>query len=393
MRISIVTSFFPPDRIAGAELGAYFMARGLSERGHDVHVIVTRKGKTPSGTEKRESFKVHWMPFLDVRGLRFISELFFAILALLRIRPDIIHGQCLLPSGFIASLVGLLMRRPSVLYLYGQDVTHIQPYFRATFGRFAIKYGCHVMAQAKHTRDVAMKTYDKRPIKVFYSGIDLDRFKIPDKNWRGELKLPEKGINVLFIGRFLVIKNIDILINAVAEARKEIPDLNLLIVGTGDMEAALHQQAASLGMSEVTYFLGAVPNSEVAKYYASADIFVLPSRSESFGLVNIEAMAMGLPVISTTVMGIPEVIKDGVNGYLVPPGDVRALADKIRLLAGDEKERKKFSDINKKDALRFNWETIIPKLEKLYVALVVNGPFRASPGANNPGELENRYAG
>ncbi|TET33805.1 MAG: glycosyltransferase family 1 protein [Planctomycetota bacterium] len=375
MKIAIVISFFPPDRIAGAELGAYFMARELARMGHDVHVIVTRRGGMPLGKERRDGFTIHWLPFIDIPGLRFVGELFFGALAIADIRPDLIHGQCLLPGGFLAALMGLLLRRPSIMYLYGQDVTHVKPHFRVTFGWFAVRYCCHVMAQAKHTCEVAMRTYSGRPIEVFYSGIDLSRFRIPERDYRGELKLPADGVNVLFVGRFLDIKNIDVLLDAVAQVRNDAGDINLLLIGTGDIEAALHAQAVRLGITDIVYFLGTVPNSEIARYFASADIFVLPSRSESFGLVNVEAMAMGLPVISTTVMGIPEVVEDGVNGYLVPPGKVVPLAEKIRALAKDAGLRRRFAKANREKAARYDWCEIVPELERRYRLLAAAGPY------------------
>jgi glycosyltransferase involved in cell wall biosynthesis len=137
---------------------------------------------------------------------------------------------------------------------------------------------------------------------------------------------------LLFVGRLVPYKGVDVLLRAITTL-----DLRLVVVGDGPMRAALEAQNAALGADRVT-FAGSVPDSELAALYHACDLFVLPSitRAEAFGMVQIEAMACGKPVVSTAVAsGVPWVNQHEVTGLVVPPGDADALARAIRALLAD----------------------------------------------------------
>jgi glycosyltransferase involved in cell wall biosynthesis len=107
------------------------------------------------------------------------------------------------------------------------------------------------------------------------------------------------------------------------------------LIGEGQLEGEYRQLVADLGLTERVTFRGAVPNDEVLRSMAASAVTVVPSRSEAFGLVNIESFAVKTPVIASAVGGIPEIIRDGVDGFLVPPDDPKALAEKLRRLLSD----------------------------------------------------------
>ncbi len=130
-------------------------------------------------------------------------------------------------------------------------------------------------------------------------------------------------------GRFDPSKGQDVLVRAIAEVKTEFPDVSVRFLGSGPMLEVCRKLAWELDVGEKCHFLGEVSHHEVLRNMASAMATVVPSRSEAFGLVNIESMAVGTPVVASSVGGIPDILTDGIDGFLVPPGDSDALAQKL----------------------------------------------------------------
>ena len=135
------------------------------------------------------------------------------------------------------------------------------------------------------------------------------------------------------IGRLVPIKGHDVLLRAVAAVRSDLPGITLEIAGDGPLEQELRSTAARLGLDGVASFLGRV--APAAPVFERAEVVVVPSFGEGFGMVALEAMERGRPVIASAVGGLPEIVEDGRTGLLVPVGDAEALARAIRELAGD----------------------------------------------------------
>ncbi|MFC6795410.1 glycosyltransferase family 4 protein [Halobaculum halobium] len=132
-----------------------------------------------------------------------------------------------------------------------------------------------------------------------------------------------------------------------------------------DLQAAVRD----LDIEDNVVFTGAVDHGEVAHYYTAADVFCLPSHHESFGMVNIEAMACGTPVVSTRIDAIEEYLVDGKNGLLVPPGDVDGLAAALRRLADDASLRERLGRNARETASQFSWDAQTARLEEIYERL------------------------
>jgi glycosyltransferase involved in cell wall biosynthesis len=147
---------------------------------------------------------------------------------------------------------------------------------------------------------------------------------------------------------------------------EEMPDARLILVGDGQERERLTAMSIQLGIQKYVQFIGAVPREEVKTYMQQADVFVLPSLSEGFPNVILEAMACGLPIIASRVGGIPDIITNDTNGYLVEAEDANDLANKIILLLSDDALRKKISDNNRYHVKKYEWESIILELEKIY---------------------------
>lgn len=152
------------------------------------------------------------------------------------------------------------------------------------------------------------------------------------------------GIRLLNVGRLTWQKAQDLLLESCAILKKEDIEFSLVIVGEGELRPFLEKKTAELGLSECVTMRGHLSEFEALKEYRSADIFVLSSVSEGFGIVLLEAMANGLAVIAPSLNGIPEIIEDGVNGRLFVPGSARELAQIIKELAQDQVKRMRFAD-------------------------------------------------
>jgi glycosyltransferase involved in cell wall biosynthesis len=166
-------------------------------------------------------------------------------------------------------------------------------------------------------------------------------------------------------------KGHEYLIEAVYRIAEEAPDARCLIVGTGDDRYGemLARLTREKGLDGIVIFAGFQP--DVSPYLAAFDLFVLPSVMEGFGIVLIEAMAMAKPVVATSVGGIPEVIDDGVTGFLVPPRDPESLVRKIRFLLAHPEVRAKMGEAGRLRVLaRFSTERMIGELQRLYGELI-----------------------
>jgi colanic acid/amylovoran biosynthesis glycosyltransferase len=171
-------------------------------------------------------------------------------------------------------------------------------------------------------------------IHVVRCGVDLEVYAPP----RGRSGRPGAA-EILFVGRLLHGKGLSLLFEAVAALRQRRLDVTATVVGDGPVRADAERDVAALGVADHVRFLGSIGQDELREHYARADIFCLPSFAEGIPVVAMEAMAMELPVVSTRIMGLPELIDDGVNGLLVAPGRVEDLTDALERLVRSPEER------------------------------------------------------
>jgi glycosyltransferase involved in cell wall biosynthesis len=170
-------------------------------------------------------------------------------------------------------------------------------------------------------------------VHVVHCGVEPDVYAPPaQRPVRDELRL-------LYVGRLVSKKGLPVLLEALRELRDRGPAARLVVVGDGPARADFEALARRLGLAEQVEFAGAVGQDEIRERYAAADVFCLPSFSEGLPVVLMEAMAMELPVVTTAIMGVPELVTDGVHGRLVPPGRADRLVEAIAELAADPSRR------------------------------------------------------
>lgn len=163
-------------------------------------------------------------------------------------------------------------------------------------------------------------------LHILHCGIAPERYDSAER---------ERAKNLLFVGRLAGVKGVPVLLDALKILQADHPDLNLNLIGDGPERTALEARATAMNLSHMTRFVGYKSQSEVAEALGTTDIFVLPSFAEGVPVVLMEAMAARVPVVTTHVAGIPELIEDGTHGFLTHPGDARSLAQAIDTLLSD----------------------------------------------------------
>ena len=192
-------------------------------------------------------------------------------------------------------------------------------------------------------------------IRLVPEGIDLARWQ----RLAGQTPHLGDGATILCVARQYPRKHVADLLRALPQVRRAVPSAHAVIVGDGPEHAALLALAAELELGHAVQLLGAIADDDaVARWYRHADVFCLPSVQEAFGIVFLEAMASGLPVVATRAAAIPEVVPDGQAGLLVPPGDVDALADALTTLLREPARRAAYGACGQAHVRQYDWGVV-----------------------------------
>jgi phosphatidyl-myo-inositol alpha-mannosyltransferase len=197
------------------------------------------------------------------------------------------------------------------------------------------------------------------PFEIVPNGVETARFATAEPTGR------PSGTTLLFVGRLDRRKGFPIAVAAFGRLARTRPELRLLVAGDGPERSAV--EALPTDLRRRVTMLGAVPNEAVPRYHATSDVYVGPAiGGESFGVVLVEAMAAGLPVVASDVPGYDEVVRDGVDGLLVPPGDADALADALGRVLDDPAMARRLGETGRARAATFDWSAIVERIEALY---------------------------
>jgi glycosyltransferase involved in cell wall biosynthesis len=234
--------------------------------------------------------------------------------------------------------------------------------------RWILRSSDRIVLPSHNYRSAFVRRFPAMSAKAvcIHNGVDLDRFHSEQTD------APREDRYILFVGRIAEPKGLDVLLHAASSVLAGNPRLRVAIVGDGPLKTAMQSLAFQLGIQDKTVFLGAKRPEEVAALLRGCEVFVLPSRAESFGIVILEAMACKRPVIATTVGGIPEIITNGENGLLVPPDDATALAGALRRVLSDKALQ---------DMIAFNaYRTVRDQFAFDRTASAYERAFNVSPG-------------
>lgn len=389
MRIAQITATFPP-YMAGTGNVCYHNARELARLGHRV-TVYTAAGPSQA-TNDPEGVVVRRLPAV----IRFGNAPLLP--GLLRIRgEDVIHLH--LPFIFGAELIWAVskLRNIPLVVTYHNDLIGAG-FRRLLFDAYTFLSVGTVLGAARkiavvsedHARYCAQAPlFQKRRQDVVEipNGVDTGLFR-PLADAAGIRR--KHGISasnpvILFVGaldRAHHYKGLSTLFQAVSKIARD--NARLVIVGEGELKDHYRAQAAKIGIGERTIFTGSISVSELPLYYNNADVFVLPSHTlESFGMVLVEAMACGKPVIATDLPGVRSVVANGKDGFLVPPADADALAGKIRFLIDHPGKRREMGRCGRAKAeSKYAWPKIAPRILRMYEeALGTRNPSGAKDGA------------
>ena len=205
-------------------------------------------------------------------------------------------------------------------------------------------------------------------IKVIYHGVDIKRFRSAKNTTsiRRSIGVPKNAFVIGIVGRITEQKGHKYLFDAVAKLREKISNIRLLVVGVGELEHELAEYRSKLGLQESIIFMGY--RKDVPRLYSALDVLCLPSIYEGLGLVLVEAMLCNIITVATNVDGITEIIKDGINGFLVPPADSTSLARLLDKIFKGEYNRRMLVEA-RKTAMRFDYRKNLRVIEKEYVTV------------------------
>ncbi|MGA9770600.1 MAG: N-acetyl-alpha-D-glucosaminyl L-malate synthase BshA [Blastocatellia bacterium] len=365
--------------VVGAELGLE-----LAKRGHSIHFIsYAPPMRLGDGERTRERILFHpvdmfsyplfeYPPYTDALASKLTEVAVEHSL-------DLVHMHYAIPHAVSAYLAREILKPvrylPVVTTLHGTDITLVgrDPSF-LPITRFGIEQSDRVTAISQYLREATCETFRTDcEIDVIYNFIDSDYYRrIQNESLRRALASEGEKI-ILHISTFRPIKRITDCIEVLARVRAldNRFGVKLIMCGDGPERRDAEQLAARLGVESFVQFVGKQPQSQIRDYLSVADLFLLPSQSESFGLSALEAMACEVPVIATRVGGVPEVIEEDGCGYMLDVGDVDGMAEATLRVLSDDRLRERLGRRGREIAVsRFTTEQIIPQYEALYKSVI-----------------------
>lgn len=300
------------------------------------------------------------------------AELLFSIRVCKKEQVSIIHTHWILPHGIVGVIVGTLLSIPHICSVHGTDVTIPKSYpVLAKVIRIIANRCTIITANSGYTSNI-LSSYCKDLPQPIIIPMGVDHEQRSKKNKIVRIKEADDKKIVLYVGRLIKWKGVHVLVQAMNQVKKSSPNAMLVIIGDGDYKSDLMELVSQLNFKLEIVFTGKVSNLELTTWYQKASLFVLPSiivdgQTEGLGVVLLEAMSFGVPVIGSNIGGIPDIIEDGENGVLVTPDKPDVLAKAIVDLLNDSELCKKLSLAGLNTvSQKFKWETIGRKFESIY---------------------------
>jgi glycosyltransferase involved in cell wall biosynthesis len=287
-------------------------------------------------------------------------------------KPQLIHAHWIIPQGVIGALLKKKYRIPLITTIHGSDLFPIKNKALVKLQKYAVEKSDRITVPTRAAFDELTSRFPdaKDKTTILSMGVDTSLFK-PQSKPAKTSQTPKKRKTILFVGRLNEQKGVEYLIKSLQKVMAKIQDVNLAIVGEGEYKIKLQQAAKDNGVSDMVEFMGAAKKSDLPSIYNSSGVLVLPSvttsiGTEGMGLVLIEAMACGTPVIGSSSGGIKNVIKDRKNGLIFKERNHEELAAKIISVLSDKKLSEKLSRNGIIASKEFSWSSIGKKFSSLY---------------------------
>lgn len=368
MKVLHITPYFYPIQ-AGAELYVYEVAKYLVKKNYEVSVLTKHFGNL-TDFELIDGIKVYRVRSLDIPKLRSFIAFMPMLNKALRLEYDFIHAHITYPSAIIAYIINKIKKTPYIVTCQGdelldypesKELKYIKPILE-----LALKNASKIHCISNAIKNSLINNFNisKSKIEVIPNGVDLKKFRPTAK-----INLKEK-FNAEFIlinvSRLSPKNNIEKTIEAFKLVSKKHKNIKYLIVGEGKEKKNLKKLIDKLNLGSDVILMGWIRHDELPAYIAGSDAFIRTSITEGLGIVFLEAMACGTPVIASRVHGILDIVEDYKTGLLVDPNDVNQIAKKIAEIIEDESLRERLSRNGINFVKNFEWAKICERSEKLY---------------------------
>jgi glycosyltransferase involved in cell wall biosynthesis len=383
MNILYISQFFT-NRSGGGEAVIYNLAMAMHKRGHKVNVICQRlkdhksedtglKGLSIDRIEPQVEYAGETSRSISNNMLFILNTTIRGMKVIKKNRVELIHANFYGPAiaGSILSRFYNIPLVKTVHHIYIPEYwkqyreKNRAPYYSSVAGRLFQKLYLMTPVDRIHSVSAATSTdlhqYGiKWPMQIIPNGIDISEYDNYFEN--------EYAQYILFIGRLVFHKNLEVVIASFVEVQARFPSSKLIIVGTGPMEAELRAMVARLGLKDNIQFAGGIDHKEKLELLSKCTAVVLPSLVEGFGLVLLEAFAMRKPVLVSNIGALPEMVNEGFDGYILPPYDSHEWSRKILLLLSDQRMCKSMGERGRqKVEKKYNLNHISDLMESLYL--------------------------
>jgi N-acetyl-alpha-D-glucosaminyl L-malate synthase BshA len=355
----------------GSGVMATELGMALSEKGHEVHFITYQQ---PVRLHFHPNIYYHEVtvptyPLFDFPPYETaLTSTMVNVIA--NNNLDLLHVHYAIPHASAAYFARQILKKmgkdiPFITTLHGTDITLVgkdQTY--APVVTFSINESDAITAVSNNLREETFRSFDiEKEIHVIPNFVDMERFRQTDKNHFKKMLAPADERILVHVSNFRKVKRVEDAIKVFAKVLAVMPS-KLLMIGDGPERQMAEELCRSLGIYNEVRFLG--KQEQMDEILSIADLFLLPSQYESFGLAALEAMACGVPVISTNAGGLPEINVQGVTGFLSDIGDVEDMAHHAISILSDDAVLQTFKDAAMDQALTFQKQKIIPVYEALY---------------------------
>jgi glycosyltransferase involved in cell wall biosynthesis len=393
MKILMLTHRFKP-AIGGVETHVFEIAKNLKNMGHDVTIFTSNLESIGSGKKLSEKYHHHFIEGIEIyrfnayqlvpsidAGCIIPSMLTRAIFDAKKF--DIVHAHSYAYfSSLCGALVKILTKTPVVFtpHFAAETVVSkkIKKIYDIILGKFTFKHCDKLILLTKIEKEEIQKIIkiENDKIDIIPNGVDLDKFKIKydSDKFRATYKIEKSDKIILSVCRIAENKGLQYLMDAAPKIIKKVPNVKFVMIGKDwGMKDKLIEIAKKNNFLNKIIFPGKLTSEEMIKFYEDSDVFALPSiGGEAFGIVILEAMAAGKPVVASNIGGIPCVLRDSRNGFLTLPKDSHALAQQITKLLTNKTLYNEISKNNLEEIRKYSWKNITQKIQTVYRTLEDN---------------------
>ena len=401
MRIVIISAEYPPVW-GGIGSVTYYLSIALAELGNEI-TIITRyhKDRSYNLLNLHKNIKIEEVKCLKAPSF---SSLFFGVSSIKKLlslnkKFDVIHLMYPLislskkvfnsiPFPIVSTMhgtwagerMGLKGKKIKEFGINDFAIFFISPFFRK-FEKIALKYSDALITVSNYCISEIREFYNYKNNNIFLisNGVDT-RIFYPRSNLLKlyeKYDLPKLYKFIIFVGRFVARKGIFFLLGAFDKIVKEYKKVGLILVGFGPLEKRIKKEIIKKNIVNKVYFFGKLTSNELAELFSLSTVCVLPSSYEGQGIVLLESMACGTPCIGTNVGGIPDVIKNNKNGFIIEYGNVDMLYSALNSLLQNDSLRERMGKIGREMVLKkYDWLKIATETIKVYKYAIENSKYR-----------------